>query len=123
MHTSAETLSHRSTRIRTRVAQIILTLVFALCALIATSTLFVPDSFEPAAVVLIASFGCLASALGIAATWNAPASVGARLSLWALPLFFVWHVAALGTWLPDAVFAAIAVVCILLLTTPRSRVN
>jgi hypothetical protein len=70
--------------------------------------MFVDDPFELAAVVLIASFGTLAAALGLAAVWGGVRSRLVRIALWALPLFFVWHVAALGTWLPDAVLGVVA---------------
>jgi hypothetical protein len=93
---------------RVRVGQSLLTAVFAACALVSISTMFVDDPFEPAAVVLIASFGSLAAALGLAAVWAGVRSRAIRISLWALPLFFVWHIAALGTWVPDAVLAIIA---------------
>ena len=82
--------------------------VLIACALVALSTMFVDDPFEPSAVVLIASFGTLAAALGLAAVWGGVRSRIVRLGLWALPLFFVWHVAALGTWVPDAVLAVVA---------------
>ncbi|RBP64216.1 hypothetical protein DFO66_10793 [Brevibacterium sanguinis] len=121
MNTSTATAATRTRRIRTRCAQTILTIEFALCGLIAVSTAFAPDPFAPAAVVLIGSFGVLASVLGLAATWTAPHSTVSRLALWALPLFFVWHLAALGTWLPDAVLGALAVIGIVLLDSPRER--
>lgn len=121
MPTAIAAPPRRSRRTRALIAQVVLTLLFALSAIIAISTIFVPDSFEPAAVVLIGSFGCLASVLGISATWTAPDSSCSRLALWALPLFFVWHIAALGTWMPDAALGAVAAVCILLLTPSPER--
>lgn len=93
---------------RVRVGQSLLAAVFAACALVSISTMFVDDPFEPAAVVLIASFGSLAAIVGLAAVWGGVRSRLIRIALWALPLFFVWHIAALGTWVPDAVFAVVA---------------
>lgn len=93
---------------RVRIGQSLLTAVFAACGLVSLSTLFVDDPFEPHAVVLIASFGTLAAVLGLAAVWAGLRSRLVRASLWALPLFFVWHIAALGTWIPDAVLGVVA---------------
>lgn len=95
---------------RARSGQIILTVVLALCALVALSTIFVDDPFEAPAVVLIASFGVLAAVLGLAAVWGAIRSRIVQLAVWALPLFFVSHIAALGTWMPDAIFAVVSAV-------------
>lgn len=106
---------------RVRVGQSLLTLVLACCALVSLSTMFVDDPFEPPAVVLIASFGTLAAALGLAAVWAGVRSQLIRISLWALPLFFVWHIAALGTWLPDAVLAIISASGALLITGAGRR--
>jgi hypothetical protein len=80
--------------------------------------MFVDDPFEPSAVVLIASFGTLAAALGLAAVWGGIRSRTIRLALWALPLFFVWHIAALGTWVPDAVLAVVAATGVVLTVSP-----
>jgi hypothetical protein len=101
---------------RARVGQVLLTLVFVACALVSVSTAFVDDPFEPAAVVLIASFGSLAAVLGLAAVWGGVRSRTVRAGLWALPLFFVWHIAALGTWVPDAVLAVVAASGVMLIT-------
>lgn len=106
-------------RVRTRVGQALLTAVFALCALISISTAFADDPFEPSAIVLIASFGTLAAALGIGAVWGGLRSRIVRTALWALPLFFVSHVAALGTWIPDAILGIVSAIGILLLASPR----
>ena len=102
-----------------RVGQALLTAVFTLCALIALSTVFVKDPFEAAAVVLVASFGTLAAVLGIAAVWGGSGSRAIRWALWALPLFFVWHVAALGTWLPDAILGVISAIGVVLINAPK----
>lgn len=96
--------------VRVRVGQSLLTALLAMSAVIGTSTLFDTDPFPGAAPVLIASFAMLAAVVGIAAVWGGIRSRAVRLSLWALPLFFVWHVAALGTWVPDAAFAVVAAV-------------
>jgi hypothetical protein len=106
---------------RVRVGQVLLTLLLVVCALVAASTAFSDDPFPPAAVVLIASFGLLAAVLGLVVVWSTPRSRVARLAVWALPLFFVWHVAALGTWIPDAGFAVLAAVGALLAGTASGR--
>lgn len=85
-----------------------------MCAVIGASTMFVDDPFEPTATTMIASFGMLAGAFGIGAALAAPRSLLARLSLCALPVFFAWHVVALGTWVPDAVLGAVSVVGVVL---------
>lgn len=105
---------------RVRVGQALLTAVFAVCALVALSTMFVDEPFESSAVVLIASFGTLSAVLGIAAVWGGVRSRVVRAGLWALPLFFVWHIAALGTWLPDAVLAVIAAAGVVLVAAAPS---
>ncbi|MDI2099287.1 hypothetical protein [Ruicaihuangia caeni] len=99
---------------RVRTGQVLLTLFFTMSALIAVSTVFADDPFEAPALVLIASFGLLAAILGIAAVWGAVTSRLVQLSMWAMPLFFVSHVATLGTWLPDAPFAVLSAVGALL---------
>ncbi|WP_353827476.1 hypothetical protein [Agromyces sp. SYSU T0242] len=113
----------RAVRVRTRTGQAILIALFALSAVFAVSTLFPgDDAFPAAASVLIASFGTLGAAVGIAAVVGGIGSRIVRTGLWALPLFFVWHVAALGTWLPDAAFAVIAGVGVALVGGPgRAR--
>ena len=108
---------------RVRIGQSLLTAVFAACALVALSTMFVDDPFEPAAVVLISSFGTLGAVLGVAAVWASVRSRFVRAALWALPLFFVWHVAALGTWVPDAVLAVIAAAGVVLTTGAGQRIR
>jgi hypothetical protein len=105
----------RGTRRRaTRIGQGILIVLSAMCAVIGASTLVADDPFEPAATTMIASFGMLAGAFGIGAALAAPRSLPARLSLCALPVFFAWHVAALGTWVPDAVLGVVSVVGVVL---------
>lgn len=106
---------------RVRAGQIVLTVLLVLVATVAASTAFSDDPFPGPAIVLIASFGLLAVAFGLVVTWSTPISRAARLAVWALPLFFVWHVAALQTWLPDAVFAVVAAVGAILATSVRRR--
>ncbi|WCM56478.1 hypothetical protein [Microbacterium sp. EF45047] len=123
---SATALAHapaadRRPRVRICTGQVLLSVLFALCAMIAASTAFADDPFEPAAVVLIASFGCLAAVLGAAIVWSLPAAPRLWWALWALPGFFVRHVAALGTWVPDAVFAVAATAGVLLAKPARAR--
>lgn len=121
--TTAEQKAPAATRLsgRVRVGQSLLTLVFAACALVSISTMFVDDPFEPAAVLLIASFGSLAAVIGLAAVWGGVRSRIIRVALWALPLFFVWHIAALGTWIPDAVLAIVAASGAVLITGAGQR--
>lgn len=104
-----------------RVGQILLTVLLAICALVAASSAFVDDPFPGAAVVLIATFGVLAAILGIGTVWSMPSSRMARVAVWALPAFFVVHVAALGTWIPDAVLAVAAAIGALLARPGRGR--
>ena len=106
---------------RVRVGQGLLTGVFVVCALVALSTMFVDDPFERSAVVLIASFGSLAAVLGLTAVWGGIRSRLVRVGFWALPLYFVWHIAALGTWLPDAVLAVVAAAGVVLLANPGGQ--
>ena len=114
--------ARRGARIRVRVGQGVLVALFALAGVISLSTLFAEDPFPPAATVLIASFGALSAVLGITAVIGGIGSRVVRVGLWALPLFFVWHVAALGTWVPDAVFAVVAAVGVVLVSgVPGSR--
>lgn len=93
---------------RVRTGQVVLTVLFVLSGVIALSTLFATDPFEHDAVVLIASFGALGAVLGVAGVWGGVGSRLVRIAFWALPLFFAWHIAALGTWMPDAVLGVIA---------------
>ncbi len=109
----------RRVRMRIRSGRGLLTLLFVLCAVISLSTAFADDPFEPSAVTLIASFGCLAAVLGVAVTWGTNTAPALWWALWALPLFFVWHVAALGTWIPDAVLGVLSAVGVLLCAPPR----
>jgi hypothetical protein len=103
---------------RVRAGRIVLTAVLVLCGLVAVSTAFSDDPFPAPAVVLIATFGALAVLFGIAVVWW---SGRARVVLWALPVFFVVHVAALGTWIPDAALAVVSTVGVLLAQPGRSR--
>lgn len=73
---------------------------------------FVEDPFPSDARVLITSFAFGMTFLGAVAIHavHVHASRSAWLGLWAYPIFFVWHVVALGTYLPDAVLAGLALV-------------
>lgn len=72
---------HRLPR-RVRVGQILLTVLLALCALVAISAAFSDDPFPSAAVVLIASFGVLAAAFGLVTVWSVGTSRAARVAVW-----------------------------------------
>lgn len=94
----------------------VLTVVF-LSSVYADST---ATRFPDDANALIATAGV---ALGLLVIVLATAGISsgerwAWLALWVLPVFFVAHVALLGTWLPDAVFAVLSVVA-LFFTRPR----
>ncbi len=107
--------------VRVRIGQGVLIALFGLAGVIAMSTLVEEDPFPSSATVLIASFGALAAVLGITAVIGGIDSRVVRAGLWALPLFFVWHVAALGTWIPDAAFAVLAAVGVALVGAPRAN--
>ncbi|WP_353815546.1 hypothetical protein [Agromyces sp. SYSU T00266] len=106
---------------RARIGQGILVALFAVSAVFAMSVLFADDPFPASATVLIASFGALAAVLGIVAVVGGLGSRVVRVGLWAFPLFFVWHVAALGTWIPDAGFAVLSAVGVALVGAPRAQ--
>ena len=96
--------------IQARAGQVVLTLLGLLCGVIAVSVYFVPDPFDPDSQALIATFGA-----GFGAFVVILAAVGlsrhpgmAWPALWILPVFFVSHVALLGTWLPDGIFFLVA---------------
>lgn len=103
-----------------RVGQAVLVLLGVLCTLIAISVFFVPDGFEPDAQALVGTFGAgmgllvlMLATLGLASGQRWP-----WLALWLLPVFFLSHVALIGTLLPDGVFAVIAAAA-LVATRPR----
>lgn len=106
-----------SARIRT--GQVLLVIVFALCAVISISTFFADDPFPREACVLIASFGCAFAALGIVLVTTAIRVAAVRRGLWVLPLFFVSHVAMLGTWVPDAILAIVSAAAVVLASGAR----
>jgi len=104
-----------------RAGQAALAFISVLSALIAVSVYFVEDPFPADALVLIASFGvgmgvltfaCAAFGLDGAQRWP-------WLALWVLPAFFVWHVVALGTVVPDAILGVVTAAA-LVVTRPRS---
>jgi hypothetical protein len=96
-----------------RVGQVLLCVLFALSGVIALSTLFVDDPFPFDAQVLIASFGLAFAVLGLIVAIALVRHPAGWLALWTLPLFLISHVIALGTWLPDAALAGIAIVALL----------
>lgn len=111
--------------ITARVGQIVLTLLGALCAVIALSVWFVEEQepFGHDSNALISSFGAgmglmviVASAVGLSRR-----DLAAWLGLWVLPAFFVAHIALLGTWLPDGAFLVVSLLC-LYATRPRKAV-
>ncbi|WP_165307221.1 hypothetical protein [Agromyces binzhouensis] len=113
---------HRARRgARVRTGQAILVALFAVAAVFAVSVLFADDPFPASATVLIASFGALSAVLGVIAVIGGLGSRVVRIGLWAFPLFFVWHVAALGTWVPDAAFAVVSAVGVALVSGPPAQ--
>ena len=108
-----------SARIRT--GQVLLVVLFALCAVISISTFFAEDPFPREACVLIASFGCAFALLGIVLATTSIRATAVRWGLWVLPLFFVSHVAMLGTWVPDAIFAIVSAAAIALTSGVREN--
>ena len=104
--------------IRTRIGQVILVLLFVLCGVISISTAFADDPFPFEAIVLIASFGATLAVLGVVVTLTALDKPAIRLALWVLPLFFVSHVALLGTWVPDAILAVVSAITLVLVSLP-----
>ena len=82
-----------------RVGQAVLVLLGVLCTVIALSVFFVPDPFEPDAQALIGTFGAGMGLLVLVLATAGLAS-GQRwpwLALWLLPVFFLSHVALIGT--------------------------
>lgn len=71
---------------------------------------FVDDPFEHDALVLITSFAAGMTLLAGVALFALVqhGSRSAWIGLLAYPIFFVWHVIALGTYVPDAVLAVVA---------------
>lgn len=107
-----------------RSGQVVLALISVMCVLVALSVNFVDDPFAHDARVLISSFGV---GMGVLALANAVLglSAGSRsawVSLWVLPVFFAWHVAALGTVVPDGVLLVVSVLA-LLATRPKPSVR
>lgn len=93
-----------------RAATITLLLIQVLAALISVSVFFVEESerFEADANTLIATFGVGMAIFGVALTLSA--SKGDRSAwrvLWYWPLFFILHVIALKSYVPDLVFAVL----------------
>jgi hypothetical protein len=105
-----------------RVAQGLLVVLGGLVALITASVYADTGStrFPDDANALVATSGI---GLGVLVVVLATAGIAsgerwAWLALWVLPAYLIAHVALLGTWVPDAVLAVLAVVA-LVLTRPR----
>jgi hypothetical protein len=104
-----------------RTGQLVLVVLGLLCAVIALSVFFVPDTFEDDALALISTYG-VGMGLLVVALATAGLNAGSRWAwgaLWVLPAFFVAHVGLLGTWLPDGVLVVVSATA-LLLTRPRA---
>lgn len=103
-----------------RIGQSVLALIATMAALIAVSVFFVEDPFPRDAQVLVASNGVgMGVLLLAAATFGLNSgSRWAWAALWVLPAFLGWHIAALGTVVPDAVLLVVAVAA-LVVTRPR----
>jgi len=105
-----------------RAAQVLMVL-FGLMMIVFLTSVYADTSdaaFPDDANALIATAG---AGLGLLVIVLATAGLGsgerwAWLALWILPAFFVAHVALLGTWIPDGVFAVLSVVA-LVVTRPR----
>ena len=108
-------------KLSARIGQGILVLISAMSLVIATSVFFVEDPFPHDAQVLIASFGVGMGLLLIAlAVFGLNRNQSwAWAALWTLPLFFAWHVLALGTIVPDGVLMVVSGIA-LLLTRPAT---
>ncbi|MFN2526353.1 MAG: hypothetical protein ABR505_08840 [Actinomycetota bacterium] len=101
-----------------RAALIVLIIMQVLAALISISVFFVEEAerFESDANVLISTFGVGMAFFGLVLTVLADrGSRAGWTALWYWPIFFVIHVAALQTYVPDLVFALIWVGGLLLM--------
>lgn len=97
----------------TRYAWTLLLPVGIVTILISVSTIFV-DGFDRENDTLIASFGVGMGLLTLALA-AIPLRRGERwaaVALVYLPIFFAWHIAALGTWVPDTVFFVLSVAAV-----------
>lgn len=113
----------KSHRFAVRAATGILVLLSILTGVIGVSALFVTDDpFPRDAQVLIATFAAGMAILSIAITLTAfrRGEWWAWLALWYYPVFFVIHILALGTLIPDGVFAVLAAVALLLARPSRA---
>lgn len=84
--------------------------IAAVSILISVSTLFV-DGYERDTDTLIASFGAGMGIMTLALAIG-PLRRGERwaaLTLAYVPVFFAWHIVALGTWIPDGIFLVLSV--------------
>ncbi len=107
----------RTRGIAVRAAMVVFVLLSVLSGMIGISTLFVTDDpFPRDAGILIATFAAGMAVLGIAITLTGfrRGERWAWLALWYYPVFFVIHVLALGVVIPDAIFAALSAMALLL---------
>lgn len=109
-----------------RIAQGLM-VIFGLLMVVFLSSVYADtsdESFPDDANALIATAGV---ALGVLVIVLATAGINsgerwAWLALWVLPVFFLSHSVLLGTWVPDGVFAVLAVGA-LIVTRPRYTVR
>jgi hypothetical protein len=97
--------------------------VIALISAVISASVYAPmdDPFESDAQVLISTFG-IGMAVLTAVIALIPFRAGQRwawAALWVWPVFFVAHVIALGTAVPDGILAVISTVA-LVVSRPRS---
>lgn len=107
----------KSHRFAVRAATSILVLLSILSGVIGTSVLFVTDDpFPREAQVLIATFAVGMAVFGIAITLTGfrRGQRWAWLALWYYPVFFVIHIFAFDTIIPDGIFAVLTTAALLL---------
>lgn len=106
------------------ISVVILVLLAVVSGLISVSVFFANDPFPRDANVLISTFG-VGMAVLAAGIALGPYRRGER---WTIPLLLVWpafflvHILALGTWLPDGVFLVLSVIALVLGGRERSAV-
>lgn len=105
-----------------RLGQAVLVTHGLVFAIISLSVWFAPDPFERDATFLISSFGVTSAFLLITlAVWGiASRARWAWMTLWVLPVFYLWLVVANGT-PAHLAFAAIAVGALWVTRPPRVR--
>lgn len=102
---------------RRTIGVVILVLLSLITAVISVSVFFATDEpFPRDANVLIATFGVgmavLAAGIAVGPFRRGERWAIALLAVW--PAFFLVHILALGTWLPDGVFLVISLVALAL---------